>query len=215
MKSKVASVKIVDSGIGNSTGVLGIFNELDVAVCTAVAPEEITLGDLVVLPGVGAFDAAVQRLRDFGWVDALVGHVNGGGALMGICLGMQLLCYGSDEGNEKGLGLIPGRFEHLGNAASEASEKCPNMGWRHVMFSESVKFKFGSSSDRPRFYFAHSFRYSNPSDEFVIARTTEGLDVVAAVAKGSVLGVQFHPEKSHRHGRLFLAAAVEMLCQGG
>lgn len=149
------------------------------------------------LPGVGAFPAALARLRDRGLFDALLeetGHRQV--PLLGICLGMQLLAESSSEGGDNpGFGLIPGIVTKL---LPKGAERVPHMGWNEVQLVGDHPLFQGIETGTD-FYFVHSYRLTCPN-AYVIARTPYCDGFVSAVATGTVMAVQFHPEKSQRAG---------------
>ena len=162
----------------------------------------------ILLPGVGSFDNAMQKLQNQGLVEMLRDRAAAGIPLLGICLGMQLLASGSEEGVLPGLDLIAGTVRKFSLDASQASLKIPHMGWnliRHVKDSRLT----AELDDRSRFYFVHSYHYecSNPADRLL--ETHHGYAFTSAVERGNVMGVQFHPEKSHRYGMQLIKNFVE------
>jgi glutamine amidotransferase len=170
----------------------------------AQRPPELLGAVPVLLPGIGAFDEGMMRLEKSGWRDVLADlppehHV------LGICLGMQLLGRGSEEGSAQGLGRVDmacRRFTRV--------ERVPHMGWNRVLPSEDPLFA-GQDQER-RFYFAHSFHAvcSDPAD--VIGETVYGAPFPSAVRRGNTVGFQFHPEKSHRFGMALLREWVASTC---
>ncbi|MFO7892426.1 MAG: imidazole glycerol phosphate synthase subunit HisH [Longimicrobiales bacterium] len=160
--------------------------------------------DGLVLPGVGAFGAAAERLADR--ADAIRGAVADGLPVLGICLGMQLLLDASDEGSGSGLGLIPGRVRRL------RAERVPHMGW-NVVRSDDALFRGVSGH---RFYFANSYVADPAAGADVVAWARhEGDRFPAVVRKGAVMGTQFHPEKSGESGLRLLANFVAMVGDAG
>ncbi|MDX1674670.1 MAG: imidazole glycerol phosphate synthase subunit HisH [Longimicrobiales bacterium] len=171
---------------------------------------EVTVGadpgraDGLVLPGVGAFGAAAERLASY--AGAIRGAVADGLPVLGICLGMQLLLDASDEGAGAGLGLVPGRVRKL------RAERVPHMGWNTVASDDPLFAGVGGD----RFYFANSFVADPVSDADVIAWTRhEGDRFPAAVRRGRVVGTQFHPEKSGASGLRILRNFVALARDAG
>jgi imidazole glycerol-phosphate synthase subunit HisH len=159
--------------------------------------------DKLILPGVGHFDRAMENLSAAGLVDELKDLVQTSGKpILGICLGMQLMCAGSDEGSVPGLGFIDAhvrRFDFPG----ERRLKVPHMGWREVAITRTSPL-FTGLDDTSRFYFVHSYFVDCARETDVVARAEYGHVFVSAFERDNVRGVQFHPEKSHRFGiRLF------------
>ena len=199
------TVGIVDYGVGNHTSVLRCVRQLGFRARISQQPEHLDQADVLLLPGVGAFPTAMERLH----ASALVGYLQRaaqlGRPLIGICLGMQLLAESSTElGSTPGLGLIPGAVEAIG-------EPRWHIGWNSLEVAESQPLLRGS--DGEVMYFNHSYAFRGPED-FVAARCRlhEGSPpLVAAIQRGSVWGLQFHPEKSQGPGLELL----ERLIRGG
>jgi glutamine amidotransferase len=166
----------------------------DVRVSTD--PSSIEDSSAIVLPGDGAFGAAMKNLTERGWIDPIKKHISANRHFLGICLGYQLLFSDSEEfGSTKGLDIIPGsvvRFPHN-------ELKVPHMGWNSIEFARESKFLKGIPSGE-YFYFIHTF-YPQPADESVVLGTSEyGVKFACIVEKGNLLAAQFHPEKSHNAG---------------
>ena len=176
------------------------------AIRDVTGPEQIGDCDRVILPGVGRFATVMARLRAGGLDEALVAHARRGRPLLGICAGMQVLAQTGDEGGPTaGLGLIPGHVRRL----PEAGVPIPHVGWNRVD-PAGTSALFGSDTAPRDFYFVHAWAFQ-PHDPADIAGTCEhGTRFVAAVGRGPVLGVQFHPEKSQRDGLALLARFVHV-----
>ncbi len=194
-----SKVHVIDYGIGNIGSILNMFRRVGVTAIRSDDPETLRRADRLVLPGVGAFDRAMKRLRERGLDEALTEMVAGDGKpVLGICLGMQLLADSSDEGQEPGLGWIPGAVHAMKFDAPDV--RVPHMGWAYVDPAKAHAVLNGPEAE-PRYYFAHSFHFK-PKDPADILLTTDygGQEIVAAVHRANVIGMQFHPEKSHRFG---------------
>ncbi|MFP4200582.1 MAG: imidazole glycerol phosphate synthase subunit HisH [Clostridia bacterium] len=193
---------VVDYGINNLGSVFNAFVKLGHETLLAESPDDLRGAAGIVLPGVGSFDRAAEALYSGGFTDALRAAMDEGTPLLGICLGMQLLCLGSDEGarNWPGFGVVRGRLRRLPGDA-----KVPHMGWNTVDTERSSPLFFGIPSGS-HFYFVHSFFLDSEEDpEAVMATCHYGRSRVAAVVtRGNVLGTQFHPEKSGPVGLKFL-----------
>ena len=191
-------IALFDYGAGNLHSLGKALAETGHAISIATDPRRAIDADLLVLPGVGAFQAAAERLAP-GLAETR-SSIEGGLPTIGICLGMQLLFEESDEGAGRGLGVIPGRVERM------RSPRIPHIGWNTV---DAVAGTALASTPLDVAYFAHSY-VCRPLDERVVtAWTTEGEDrFPSAVRAGSATGVQFHPEKSSREGVALLAALV-------
>jgi glutamine amidotransferase len=196
-------IAIVDYEIGNLAAIANMFNRLG-ALCEITAdPEKIESADRIVLPGNGAFDACMHNLRATGLIPLLNEKVlTRKTPLLGICVGAQMLGHGSEEGNEAGLGwmdLEVKRFPALPNL------RVPHMGWCHVKNASSGHPMFEKLSEDARFYFVHSYYLAPAHSEDILLTANYGMDFAAAVGKANIVGVQFHPEKSHRFGKQLLA----------
>lgn len=190
------SVSIVDYGVGNLGSVANMFKRIGADVQTVSTPQKLLDSERVLLPGVGSFDHGVTRLREAGLFEPLQEFAASGRPLFGICLGMQLLFDSSEEGEESGLGIIPGRSRRF---LSAPGLRVPHMGWNTVVPRRSDDL-FANSEEESRFYFVHSYRVVPDRVEDVLAITPYGGDFVSMVRAGYVVGAQFHPEKSHTFG---------------
>ena len=205
MRQRVA---IVDYGMCNLDSVRRAVEECGADPYVTDQPSELSSADRIILPGVGAFGDAMRALRERDLDTALTEEVLEAGApFLGICLGMQLLAERGEEGSPvEGLGWIPGHVTKL--VPTERDRLVPHMGWNEVVAAQPTPLLEGIP-ERADFYFVHSYWLDCP-DEFVAARTPYCGNVTAAVQRDNVYGVQFHPEKSQRHGfqllRNFLAA---------
>jgi glutamine amidotransferase len=172
--------------------------------------EELLAADALVVPGVGAFPLAMRNMRELGLSSLIKARAAGGTPLLGVCLGMQLLFDGSVElERTEGLGLIPGEVTRLQTAGLRA----PHIGWNDVSFERPSPLTEGLPAAGCPFYHVHSFA-AHPRDRADVVGTTEyGERFATIVARGSVLGVQFHPEKSSAHGLRMLESFVR-LCGG-
>ena len=215
---------IIDYGVGN---LFSLKSSLDaIGASAAVTSDEavIAAADQVILPGVGAFEDAAKKLRETGMADVVKREASRGKPILGICLGMQLLLEKSYEyGEHEGLGLIPGSVRPIADVIP-ADYKIPHIGWNAITFP-AAGYVSGESMDDvsggakcPLFkyidegaymYFVHSF-YAADCAANTIAVTEYGAALTAAVAKGSVFGCQFHPEKSGEIGLKILKAFCEM-----
>ncbi|WP_076792010.1 imidazole glycerol phosphate synthase subunit HisH [Chlorobium sp. KB01] len=188
---------IADYGAGNLRSVQKAFDFLGVRAMVSSDPRKLSGCSKVVLPGVGAFGQAIETLNRSGFSEAILEHVDKGGQLLGICLGMQLLLSDSEEmGAYRGLNLVPGNVLHF----RSETDKIPQIGWNSVdQQKESVLFR--GVADHTFFYFVHSF-YCEPHSTDAIAATTgyAGKNFCSAIEKNGIFAVQFHPEKSSDAG---------------
>jgi len=197
---QAAEVVIADYGIGNIGSLRGACRRLGVDARPSRDPRSLAAARLVLVPGVGHFGACVRALRCAELGEVLRARIDRGGYLLGICVGMQLLFEASDESEEAGLGVLPGRVERMGT-----SERLPEMQWNQLELGEARHGLFRSVPASPWVYFVHS--YAVRESPYAIAWEHYGERYVAAVARGCVAGVQFHPEKSSVHGAEVLRGA--------
>lgn len=202
-------IHLVDLGIGNLGSVINMLSRAGAEVVCASEPETLVGASKVILPGVGSFDAMVKKLDAAGLRQPLLQHARSGKHLLGICLGMQLLSDGSDEGELKGLGLVPGRVRRFRFAGDLAKLKVPHMGWNRVTPGHDHPLGRGLQ-EGARFYFVHSYYFDCDAPEDVLFHTSHGHDFASGVQRGNVMGVQFHPEKSHRFGLQLIRNFVEL-----
>lgn len=208
-------INIVSVGIGNISSVRNMLKKVGYnAELSERPPGDTDDVDWVILPGVGSFDHGVKRLKETGWFSWLKEKgTESSTRIIGICLGMQLLCDGSEEGTASGLGLIPGYFKKFSfNDEANKNLKIPHMGWNVLSFNESKTPCLNNMPDESRFYFVHSYHYTHRSDEFIIGTAEYGSTFGAAIKKNNVIGFQFHPEKSHKFGKLLFNGVIERLC---
>ena len=201
-------IAIVDYGVGNLFSVKSSFAAIGAEAVITSDPEVIRAADRILLPGVGAYRDAAQKLRDSGMGDLVKEQAAAGKPVMGICLGMQLLFEKSYEfGEYEGLGLLKGVVRPIRDVAP-AHYKVPHIGWNALnIHKHHPLLKYVLEGDCV--YFVHSF-YAADCDDEVIATTEYGADLTAAVAKGNVCGCQFHPEKSGMVGLSILKAFCEL-----
>ena len=200
-------IAIVDYGAGNLRSVELALARLGVHTQVTADPDMLALADGLILPGVGAFSDAMAALGRSGTIPAVLEAVGAGRPLLGICLGMQLLLDGSEEGpGVPGLGLIPGEVRRLPSCGL----KIPHMGWNSLTPAKPSPL-FKGLPEEPYVYFVHSYacKAADPAD--VLAVTDYGVPFHAAVQRGRILGFQFHPEKSGDVGQKLLANFVEMV----
>lgn len=189
-------IGIINYGLGNISSIVNMLEHLYLDARVIEAPSSADDVDRYILPGVGAFDRGMEGLATRRLDAFLHEEVKQRGKLvLGICLGMQLLTESSEEGSKPGLGWVPAAAVHL---KARAGEKIPNMGWRVVSVARENPLL--PMDEENRFYFVHSYGVMcrDPSD--VVARVDYAQGAVAGFQHENILGVQFHPEKSHRFG---------------
>jgi imidazole glycerol-phosphate synthase subunit HisH len=194
----MAKVTLVNYGLGNIQAFAHIYNRLNITVEVAVTAEQLARAEKIVLPGVGAFDWAMTRLNDSGMRDMLDQLVlDQRVPVLGICVGMQMMAKGSEEGVLPGLGWIDADVLRLDPKQIDDAP-LPHMGWNdvHPVATDSL-FR---GMETPRYYFLHSYYIAPYRPENVLATACYGSNFTAAVRNGNVFGTQFHPEKSHQWG---------------
>ena len=188
--------------MGNLGSVQNMLKRIDAPCQITSEPELILKAEKLLLPGVGAFDAAIRRIDELGLRDVIVKKATYDKIpVLGICLGMQLLTRESEEGHLKGLGLVPAitkKFE------SAPGLKIPHMGWNYVKRNMPSKLSENFTDDF-RFYFVHSYRVICDKNENSILKTNYGGEFDSGIQNENVYGTQFHPEKSHRFGMQLLS----------
>ncbi|EXJ09761.1 MULTISPECIES: imidazole glycerol phosphate synthase subunit HisH [Nitrincola] len=204
-------IRIVDYGVGNIQAFLTLFKRSGIQAERASTPEDLKDATRLVIPGVGHFDHAMQRLNDSGMrpaLDALV--LEQKVPVVGVCVGMQMLAEGSDEGRLPGLGWIPGRVRAFADHPQSAALPMPHMGW-NTLEPQPNSLLFSRGFDAaPQFYFLHSYYFDAADKKSVAARAQYGLDFDAVVSQGHIHGVQCHPEKSHHWGVQLLKNFAEL-----
>ena len=200
-------IAIVDYGVGNLFSLKSSLAAIGAEAVVTSDPEILRSAHRIILPGVGAFEDAAKKLRESGLADLIRELAADGKPLMGICLGMQLLFDKSFEyGEHEGLGLIPGEVRPIRDVIP-ADYKIPHIGWNALIFKQDHPlFRYIREGDCV--YFVHSF-YAACGDA-VLATAEYGAQLTAAVAKGNVMGCQFHPEKSGNVGLAILKAFSEI-----
>lgn len=198
-------ITIIDYGIGNIQAFLTMFKRLGIPAARGVHRNDLAGATHLLLPGVGAFDAAMRRLNASGLRGPLESAVREKGVpIIGVCVGMQMLADSSEEGNEPGLGWIAGRVRAFGSDARSSHLPTPHMGWNDINVLDSGSRLFRDFVMNPRFYFLHSYYFDANDIGDAKATSSYGFDFACVVGKGHIHGVQFHPEKSHQFGAQLL-----------
>jgi glutamine amidotransferase len=192
-------IAIIDYGMGNLGSVFNMFKKIGAEAIITSDPDKIYKASKILLPGVGAFDTAMNKINNSELLPllnekALVAKI----PILGICLGMQLLTHGSDEGLLPGLGWIEGQTISF-KGKLQNSYKIPHMGWNSVNFQTNHKILEEFEGDIS-FYFVHSYYVKVMSEKNSLMKTQYDINFDSAIFKDNIFGAQFHPEKSHKYG---------------
>ena len=203
-------IAVVDYGAGNLVSIEQALSRVGAVVTIAREGEALRAQDAVVVPGVGAAGPAMARLERHGLVEPIRAWIAAGRPFLGICLGLQLLFDTSDEDGASTLGVLPGRTARL-----EGAPTLPHIGWNQVQRRREHPI-FDGIRDGADFYFVHSYAGlpMSTDEDTVLAMTEHGRRFVSAVARGALLGVQFHPERSGDDGLTLLANFVDLARTG-
>ncbi len=198
-------IVIVDYGVGNLSSIQNMLKKAGVDSVISANREVLSGANKLILPGVGAFDTCAEKLQQSGLREllnekALVRKT----PVLGVCVGMQLLTEGSEEGKLPGLGWIKGNIVRFRRESMADGLKIPHMGWTDVSLAKPSRL-FEGMHEEPRFYFVHSYHASLRNQDDVLLKATYGYEFAAALEHENIMGVQFHPEKSHKFGLKLLA----------
>lgn len=200
-------IAIIDYGLGNVGSIANMLKAIGAKAIITSDEKEIASADKMMLPGVGSFDVGIRSLKKLGLADVIRTECQmKKKPIIGICLGMQLLGRGSEEGSLDGLGLIP--FDNVRFRLNNSDLKVPHMGWDVVDICQESPLVYGLEGMQ-RYYFAHSYHAVCERGVDVLMTCDYGYTFTAAVAKDNVYGVQFHPEKSHDFGMALLKNFVD------
>jgi glutamine amidotransferase len=196
-------IAIIDYGAGNLRSVKKAFNYLQRETIIATEPEELNKADKIVLPGVGAFQSAIEKLKETGFYEITYNWLFENKPFLGICLGMQMLFEESEESRGiKGLGILKGKCSRFKKG------KVPQMGWNQIKISKDSPILEGIK-DESFFYFLHGYYVEVEDEEIVTATTDYFIQYSSMIEKGNIFAVQFHPEKSGQAGLRMLSNWVE------
>jgi imidazole glycerol-phosphate synthase subunit HisH len=191
-------IGIINYGSGNVSAISNVYKRLKVEHVISNDIAELKSADRYILPGVGAFDPTMCSLGESGLIEMLREQVLVGGKyILGICVGMQILAGTSDEGEAQGLGWIPGRVTKIQSPLE--SLKLPHMGWNSIAVLDSHPI-FSDVDCKTGFYFLHNYYFRADDSSHTLATVEYGAQLTCAVGRDNILGVQFHPEKSHNNG---------------
>ena len=192
-------ITILDYGLGNIRAFENVYRRLNLPVSVANTPGELMKAEKIILPGVGAFDWAMDCLNNSGLRDILDDMVlNKHIPILGVCVGMQMMANSSEEGVLPGLGWLDASVKRLVNVDIFPQIILPHMGWNDVI--PSFEHPLFSGMNTPSFYFLHSYFISPVYPSQILAKTQYGSEFTTAVSSSNIYGVQFHPEKSHAYG---------------
>jgi glutamine amidotransferase len=212
------SCVVIDYGLGNVYSVMQALRDFPVSCELTADISKIRRADRVILPGVGAFGRAADRLRALGLEEPILEYIGTGRPFLGICVGMQLLFdIDSEFGEHRGFGLVSGRVDRIDVADAQGRKlRVPLIGWHplHAPDGDRSRWKGTPLADVPEdsaFYFVHSFSARLADKRALLAVTKhEGHEITAAVHKDNVIGTQFHPERSAQAGRAFLQSFMRI-----
>ncbi len=203
-------IRIVDYGVGNIQAFMTVFKRLGIHARRALVPADLADASRIILPGVGHFDHAMMRLGESGLRPELENLVmNKSVPVLGVCVGMQMLAEGSDEGSLPGLNWVPGRVRSFVANPNARNLPMPHMGWNEVRPIAGAPLFQSGFEDAPQFYFLHSFYFDAANKRDVAATANYGFDFDVVVSRGHIHGVQCHPEKSHHWGAQLLKNFAE------
>lgn len=204
------NITIVDYQVGNLGSIKNMLKRIGYQARISSEPDSILEADKLILPGVGSFDSGAKKVHELGLVEPLnEAVVKQGKSILGICVGMQLMLQGSEEGELSGLGWFQGSNKKFNFDEQYQALKVPHMGWNHVLPSQDHPLLQGYS-ETPRFYFVHSYHADGVEASQRLANTEYGYEFASAIHLGNIYGVQFHPEKSHKWGMQLLKNFVEL-----
>jgi imidazole glycerol-phosphate synthase subunit HisH len=193
-------IVIIDYGMGNLGSIANMLKKVGAQATVSSDIATIEQADKLILPGVGAFDNGMANLSRLGLLPVLNAKVREAKTpILCVCLGMQLLAQRSEEGQLPGLGWLQAEAIRFKFNQGQSNLKVPHMGWNLINLQRPHPV-FADMYEEPRFYFVHSYHVICQNEADVLAKTEYGYEFVAAVAKENIVGVQFHPEKSHKFG---------------
>lgn len=196
-------ITVIDYGLGNRASILNMLGRLGIPARLGGSAGEVAAAKRLILPGVGAFDCGMTSLRERGLIEPIQDAVRRKIPILGICLGMQLMGDGSEEGGMPGLGLVRARCLKFVSTDMKPI-RIPHMGWTEPDIVR--RSRLWDDEPRPRYYFVHSYYMACEDQSIITAQVDYGARFTAAFEFGDVFGVQFHPEKSHRFGMRLLTA---------
>ena len=204
-------ITIIDYGLGNLGSMINMLKKIGAIAIVSSDHDTIAKADKLILPGVGSFDTGMRNLTERNMITLLNNLVlEEKIPILGVCLGMQLLSRKSEEGNLPGLGWIDAETIRFNFQDANSDLKIPHMGWNQISVRQSHPL-FTDIEAMNRFYFVHSYHAVCVNPGNILATTSYGVDFTSAVVKDNIMGVQFHPEKSHKFGMRLLKNFVELV----
>ena len=202
-------ITIIDYGMGNLASIANMIKKTGGSSIITSDKNKIEKAEKLILPGVGAFDHAVENLKRLDlWEVIRKKALNEKVPIMGICLGMQLLTNGSEEGNLSGLSLINAYTKRF--RFSNDKLKIPHIGWNTVILKKKSKLFTGMETQENRFYFVHSYAVECEEENDILTTTCYGYEFVSSFEKDNIIGCQFHPEKSHKFGMKLIENFIKL-----
>ncbi len=203
-------ITIVDYKVGNVRSIQNMLKKIGYASVISDKIEDIEKADKLILPGVGAFEYGMQKLNNSGLIPGLNNKVLiEKTPILGICLGVQLMTKRSEEGEVNGLAWFDAETIAFDRTKLPVKYKIPHMGWGEISYDPKSKLFKNLHQTPPRFYFVHSYHLKANNTQDVLAKTTYGYEFTAGLEKENIVGVQFHPEKSHKFGMQLLKNFIE------
>ena len=206
-------IVIIDYQVGNIGAIVNMLKRIGIESSVFSNIEDIKKADKLILPGVGSFDEGIKNLDQLNLIPVLREKViEDKTPILGICLGMQLFSKKSEEGILEGLGWIDGevkKFKFNNNESGQNRLKIPHIGWNTITIKKQDVL-FEEMPEEPRFYFVHSYHFNCSNEDNVLATTGYGYEFPSIIKKENIIGVQFHPEKSHKFGMKLLKNFVEL-----
>lgn len=202
-------IVVVDYGVGNLGSIVNMFKKVGHKAVSSADPAVIESAEKLILPGVGAFDAAMRKLNETGLLPVLDRLVNVKKVpVLGLCVGLQLMTKGSEEGQLAGLGWFDAETVRFKFEGEHSHLKIPHMGWNTVEVRRAHPL-VADWDEESRFYFVHSYHVVAKEMDAVLAETDYGVTIHSLLGRGNIMGAQFHPEKSHKYGMRLLKNYAE------
>jgi imidazole glycerol-phosphate synthase subunit HisH len=208
-------IVIVDYGMGNVLSIANMLKKVGVEAVISTDRKEIEEAPGVIIPGVGHFQRGMEELEKRDLIESLGMRVEADLPVLGICLGMQLMTEYSEEGNCEGLGWFPIKTLRFESQTGESLLRVPHMGWNRVEVRKDQTYSslFSDIGAAGKFYFVHSYHVVDSEKKYTLCTTRYGDCFASGIVKNRIIGVQFHPEKSHRYGRSLLHRFTEIIAE--